>query len=332
MVFLKHTKLYKACLSKLSKGIFGIILSILVVTPTIFSCPFVSAKDSNHYCADGEKLIDCFPDKAFAKFVYKNVLSKSENDNEFENYSLTSKDIKSIKHKKDINLCNNKEISDLSGIENFSSLLNLSCSNTKIENLDVSELTDLICLDVSKCTHLENLLCGGNKTCNHATKNKQNSDLTIHYCSIDDNNRPIDHKLTSLNVSGCTNLKSLDCSRTSLTFLDLSGCQSLTFLSCSYSKLTELNLSNIKNLNILSCYANPKLTSINISNCNDLTFIDADQNPELTTFNVSNCANLTAIYCCESPKLAQINTSNCDNLETLCTDECITLRFLKCVN
>jgi hypothetical protein len=68
---------------------------------------------------------------------------------------------------------NNLGISNLSGIEDFSSLLYLSCSSNQLTSLDLSQNTALIYLmcsnnlianlDVSQCLYLEQLRCDMNK-------------------------------------------------------------------------------------------------------------------------------------------------------------------------
>jgi Leucine-rich repeat (LRR) protein len=64
-------------------------------------------------------------------------------------------------------------ISDLTGIEDFSSLLDLNFSNNNVSTVDLSALTQLIelelgnnqltALDISNNTALEQLLCGNNQ-------------------------------------------------------------------------------------------------------------------------------------------------------------------------
>ena len=50
--------------------------------------------------------------------------------------------------------------------------------------------------------------------------------------------------LTSLDVSGCNEIKELYCNNNSLTSLDVSNKTALTYLDCRGNQLTSLNLSN----------------------------------------------------------------------------------------
>lgn len=65
-----------------------------------------------------------------------------------------------------------------------------------------------------------------------------------------------DSELTTLNVSGCTTLKTLDCSKNKLTNLNVSGCTELTKLDCRENQLTALDVSGCTELTELKCYNN----------------------------------------------------------------------------
>lgn len=47
------------------------------------------------------------------------------------------------------------------------------------------------------------------------------------------------NRLTSLDVSGCTNLHRLECQENLLTSLNVEGCESLRWLDCSFNQFTE---------------------------------------------------------------------------------------------
>lgn len=65
-----------------------------------------------------------------------------------------------------------------------------------------------------------------------------------------------DNKLTSLDVSGCSNLRGLFCSLNKLTSLDVSGCSMLNFLYCNDNQLTSLDVSGCSELYLLYVYQN----------------------------------------------------------------------------
>jgi hypothetical protein len=61
--------------------------------------------------------------------------------------------------------------------------------------------------------------------------------LTDFYCNNDN--------VTSLDVSGCTALESLDCSNNQLTSLNVSGCTALEGLECHSNQLTATVLNTV---------------------------------------------------------------------------------------
>ena len=144
--------------------------------------------------------------------------------------SLSDTEIAAVKK---IN-CFRKRITNLKGIEYFTSLNNLWCAENKLAALDVSKntaLTDLDCgrnqlttLDVSKNTALTYLSCGYNQ-------------------------------LTTLDVSKNTALTYLSCRNNQLTTLDVSKNTALTKLSCDNNQLTSLDVSNT-DMDDLNCYDN----------------------------------------------------------------------------
>ena len=65
-----------------------------------------------------------------------------------------------------------------------------------------------------------------------------------------------DNKLTSLDVSGCSNLRMLYCSINKLTSLNVSGCSMLNWLYCNDNQLTSLDMSGCPELSLLYVYQN----------------------------------------------------------------------------
>ncbi len=122
------------------------------------------------------------------------------------------------------------------------------------------------------------------------------------------------NRLTSLDVSGCTSLITLECCENQLTSLNLSGCTALTELSCFSNQLTSLNVSGCTALTSLSCFSN-QLTSLDVSGCTSLTTLYCGQN-QLTSLNVSGCTSLTSLSCSNN-QLTSLNVSGCTALTTL---------------
>ena len=149
-----------------------------------------------------------------------------------------------------------KGIASLQGIEYFTALKELNCSNNKLTTLNLSKntaLTDLVCMNnnltnlyVSNNTALRELFCTGNSL---ATLNvSKNTALQLLYCS--------GNNLTTLNVSNNTALTKLDCGINKLTTLDLSNNKALTELNCSDNKLTTLKLNSGMTINEVYCDGN----------------------------------------------------------------------------
>ena len=167
--------------------------------------------------------------------------------------------------------CPSKGIADLTGIEAFTNITELYCSDNQLTTLDVSKntaLTTLWCfdnqlttLDLSQNTALTNLWCYRNK-------------------------------LTALDVSKNTALKSLSADRNQLTTLDISKNTALTELSVWANQLTTLDVS--KNILLEGLYVSDnQLTSLNLKNGNNnmLSDMDATNNPNLTCIQVDNATN-----------------------------------------
>ena len=162
----------------------------------------------------------------------------------------------------DINV-SNREIRDLRGIEHFTFLQTLDCSNNVLTSLDVSRNTaletlrcsdnELTSLDVSSCTALETLYC-------------------------------YDNQLTSLNLSRNTDLTDLGCYNNLLTSLDLSQNTDLRWLDCSDNHLAALDLSQNSRLEDVNAERNYYEVSLDESGNVDIAAIpglEADRMTDL---------------------------------------------------
>ena len=132
-----------------------------------------------------------------------------------------------------------KTVKSLKGVEYFPNLQILNIHKGELNELDVSqntELKNLVCSSVS----LKSLVLGNNKQ------------LESIECS--------QNKLTSLNLSNCPKLKYLYCENNLLTSLDVSGCHDLLSLTSHFNNIAELKFatdSNVVSL-ITSDYRNPE--------------------------------------------------------------------------
>jgi gliding motility-associated-like protein len=190
---------------------------------------------------------------------------------------------------------NSKGIGDLTGIEGFSSLTFLDCSNNQLTNLNVSQnenLTQLICflnkinfLQVRGATSLELLKCENNALTGLDVS--QNANLTLLHCNA--------NALTSLNISGAINLIDLECIGNNLGTIDLSNNQQITNFRCSDNLLVSLDTQNNPNLETYYCGRN-LLTSIDLSNNPSLTELECGGN-QLEFLDISLNTDLTRLEC-----------------------------------
>ena len=159
-----------------------------------------------------------------------------------------------------------KNISDLTGIEDFSNLFYLRCEINKLTSLDLRQnnnLIELYCydnqltsLDLSENTNLNFLDCHRNQIM--SLDLNQNTELEILGCW--------DNQLTNVDVSNNTALTHLDFSENQLTTIDVSNNTALLSFYCYKNQLTSLNIKNGNNSNHIYLYAydNPNLTCIEV--------------------------------------------------------------------
>lgn len=160
--------------------------------------------------------------------------------------------------------CVDKGISSLKGIEYFTALKVLLCSQNQLTVLDVSkniELSLLSCyrnqlatLDIGKNAVLEELYCDDNQL---TTLNiSENPSLKFLRCRR--------NQLSTLDVSKNTMLIELSCGKNQLDTLDVSKNLALTNLICNGNQLDTLDVSKNTVLEELYCNSN-QLTSLDIS-------------------------------------------------------------------
>jgi len=251
---------------------------------------------------------------------------------ENDNYVLTSK-ISMVTH---LNI-HNQNISDLTGIQDFTALTSLSCYQNQLTNLDITNntaLTSIACngnnltsVDFSHNTNLTFVDVGYNQissidlSANTAletlsTSFNQLTDLDVsmlpNFVSLD-----VSHNhLTSVDFSHNTNLTSIDIGYNQISSIDLSSNTALEILSISRNNLTDLDVSMLPNFISLDVSQN-HLTGLNVQNGNNTNFIrfNATYNPDLTCIFVDDPAwsdaNWTNI---DATSHFVANQTECDNL------------------
>lgn len=194
----------------------------------------------------------------------------------------------------------NQGIEDMTGIEYFTNLTQLSVSNNDLlESLDLTALTKL-------------------------------QNLCVYGCS----------SLTTLNIEGLTKLVNLQLDGCGLEELTLSGLERLTniyFRNAEYlttltidncKRLTEFWVENDESLTTLTVTNNAALENIHANNNEALAALDVSGNNKLvelgigenglTTLNVSGLPKLERVYAYTTfSELKDIDASNCPKLTSL---------------
>ncbi|MBQ3447807.1 MAG: hypothetical protein IJG37_09225, partial [Synergistaceae bacterium] len=299
----------------------------------ISGCPNISTLkyDETLSITSGGKLglavnAENFPDSVFREYV-------SSNFDKYSNGYLTDEEIAAVTS---INV-GGKGVTSLKGMEYFTELTTLDCSNNQLTALDVSKniaLQKLNCkydqlttLDVSKNTALTELECNNNQLT--ALDVSHNTALTELSCES--------NQLTALDVSNNTALTKLYCDNNELAALDLTNNTALTVLFCRNNQLAELDLSNNNALTYIVC-SNNQLAALDVSGFTALTDLTCSNN-QLATLNVSGCTAIETLHCSDN-QLAALDVSGftalyglyCSNnqLATLNVKGCAALKIMYC--
>ena len=250
--------------------------------------------------------------------------------------------------------CSYNELSSLD-LRHNKKLKTLDCDYNPLTSLDVSGFTSLqslycfstnlmTSLNASGCTSLQDLGFGimsvANINLSGCTNLKidfwQSAAVYAKFETIDISDCPgvqrmmlsVMPQLTSVDVSGCTNLQFLNTNQCNLTTLDVSGCTSLQTLQCLDNPLTNLDVSgciNLQNLKITEGWDGicSNLTSLDLSDCSALQTLNCRNNP-LTSLDLSNCPALYELNC-DGNRLTSLDLSSCPDLyELSCSSNQLT--------
>ena len=208
-------------------------------------------------------------------------------------------------------------VTTLKGVEYFTSLESLYCMSNKLTSLDVSGLSTLTVLNVSKNTELKELDCSGCGLVALYVGNCQ-ALLTLD-CSA--------NQLDRIDVSTCTALVELNCSKNQLETLTIEGCTALQYLFCFDNQLTEISFVDAVPLKILSC-ANNKLTNLIGLSTEELIQIDCSNN-RLEKLSIINSPTLKVLIAKNNPSMTVLECRYC-GLTSLKVDGCTGLEELNC--
>lgn len=174
-------------------------------------------------------------------------------------------------------LINNKNISDLTGIQDFTSLTELYCSQNNLTQVVLTNQPNLIkfncasnvidSININNCGLLQQFWCNDNAL--NYLDITQNPNLN--FINFSQNN------LTGIDVSQNTLLTKLFGNQNSLNSIDVS--------TLSVIDQLDLTLNNLSNIDLSQ---NTIVTYVSVSS-NPLGSIDITQNTALQTFNASYC-------------------------------------------
>ena len=267
---------------------------------------------------------DNFPDEDFRDFLLTQWYG--------EDGVIKDLELPSIR---EIRIMGNGYIQDLTGIEHFTELEELTCRDNLMSTLDLSnnkKLKLLECsnnilksLDLSANKELEEVILQHNKLTSivllEDAKIKKLDLEDNHLTSLDVTGCPVleelscfNNKLTELKVANCSTLEKLFCSDNKLTVLDFTGCTSLKSLGCSNNQFTELDVTKLVKLISLGCDDN-QLTSLDVTTLKRLQSLNCCGN-KLTSLDLSNNIALTELRCFHN-RLTALDFSGCPKIKTL---------------
>jgi Leucine-rich repeat (LRR) protein len=252
------------------------------------------------------------PDVEFENFL----ISKGYDTNRVPDGYVMLDSLKSIKKMELSSL----KIQDLSGIEYFENLEEITFQSLEINELNLSKNKKLLSIEcirnthleviiISTLPHIESLTVSGNKNLKSLDIRESNNIERL-VCYYDQN------FLIALDISHLSKLKFLDCSMNKITSLDLTHNLLLEHLNCSGNPLKNLDLSQNHNLDWLSCTF-CDLTDLDISKNTKLKRLDCSVN-KMTKLEVSNNINLESL---------SIERNKLENLDLL---SLVNLYFLNC--
>ena len=161
---------------------------------------------------------------------------------------------------------NSSQITQLTGLENFTNITYFDCSNTSLFTLNVTALTNLVTLkcdsaeltslNVSGLTNLKNLFCMTNQLTSLNLSNLTNLEVVFCYSNM----------LSTININGASSLYQLNCENNLLTNLDLLGYTNLTHLYAQNNQISSLSLSGLSSLHNVYI-GNNQMSSLEIINC-----------------------------------------------------------------
>lgn len=238
------------------------------------------------------------PDENFQQFLIYDLLADDNKDGKIQ--------LSEAQLVTGILDCSKKEIKDLTGIEAFTSIAELNCSENELTGLDISKnvrLKRLLCsdnqisqLNLSVNTELQLIWCGDNPLVNIDVSNNTKlesfriKNAGLQSLNLSKNTRLnellcSDNPLGDIDVSSNIYLIDLKCDNTNLTSIELSKNIALELLSCTNNSISHLTIPEMEYLKSLDCRGN-QMKTLDLSGCPYLEFLDCSDN-ELTDLKLN---------------------------------------------
>lgn len=246
-----------------------------------------------------------FPDSAFRQYV--STVADADHNN-----SLSESEIKSITN---INL-RGTGVENLTGIEKFTGLRTLDCSDNKLKKLNLSGNTlletvnasgnDIVEAELSKNASLMNLDLSENELTKVDLKEcKSLISVNLSY-----------NELQTIDFTGNQYVSSVNVSHNDIVLADFTANEALTYTDCSYNKLiglkcaksTDVLIADHNELSVADFKEAKNIRNINLS-ANNLYRLDVSACEKLTSLNVAD-NNLFALDLSANKNLKQENI-NC---------------------
>jgi Leucine-rich repeat (LRR) protein len=262
-----------------------------------------------------------------------------------------------------------KNIADLSGIQDFGGLKELDCSGNSLNELDVSNMINLELLNCNsnyfltnnsanatgvlntdEANGLKRIFCASNLLSDINVSNKllleeldcgdnsigalnviANTELRLLSCT--------NNKISNLNISQNSKLEEVSCDSNQIRSFTTGGTSnsSLKKLSCGYNSISVLDVSNYLALETLNCRDN-KLTLLNLIPNTALVSLDFSNN-NIDAIDLKSNISLVSVFATQNNLIeldlstnTVLKTLNCDSnqIANLVIDNAVSLKYLFC--
>ncbi len=171
---------------------------------------------------------------------------------------------------------NNRNIVDLTGIEDFVALQGLNCNfNPGLVNLDLSNNTELISVSSNQIWGTQSGI------------------------------------LANINVSNCIKLQFLTCLHAQVTSIDVTNCPDLIDLNIGHNLIDSIDVSNNILLETI-IIDNNLISEVDVTNNTNINHLDISDNPNLQCADIrnGNNINISGFYAAGNTNLYCINVDD----------------------